>query len=119
MDKTAYKVLTHDQFAALQAGTFVGAEIDQADGYIHLSTASQLTETVTRHFSGLGDIIIAAVDLAACTDRIRWEPSRHGDLFPHMYGHLRWGDVVAYGTLTWTEDGKVKLPDCASVLFRT
>jgi uncharacterized protein (DUF952 family) len=110
VDKIAYKVLTRDEFAALQAGTFTGAPIDQADGYIHLSTAAQLTETVTKHFPGVPDIIIAAVDLHAFGDRIRWEPSRNGALFPHLYGAFKLDDIIAHGDLAWDTDGSVRLP---------
>ena len=62
---TVYKVLTAEQFAALQAGRFSGAPVDVADGYIHLSTAAQLTGTVQKHFSGQEGLVIAAVDSAA------------------------------------------------------
>jgi uncharacterized protein (DUF952 family) len=106
----AYKVLTLDEFVALQAGTFIGAAVDQADGYIHLSTASQLTETVTKHFAGVNDIIIAAVDLNAFGNHIRWEPSRSGALFPHLYGPMNWVDVIAHCALAWEADGSVRLP---------
>ena len=61
----AYKVLTADQMRALEADVFEGAPIDLADGYIHLSTREQLTETVDRHFAGQSDLWVAAVDLAA------------------------------------------------------
>jgi uncharacterized protein (DUF952 family) len=69
-DRIAYKVLTADQWAALNAGAFQGAPIDIADGFIHLSTTSQLTETVDRHFSGQKGLIIAAIDLAALGDSV-------------------------------------------------
>jgi uncharacterized protein (DUF952 family) len=94
-DQIAYKVLTADEWAALKAGTFQGAPIDNADGFIHLSTASQLTETVDRHFSGRKDLAIAAIDLAELGDAVRWEPSRNGQLFPHVYGHLKPQSVIA------------------------
>nr|MDQ2879278.1 DUF952 domain-containing protein [Pseudomonadota bacterium] len=83
----AYKVLTGDQMAVLERdGCFIGAPVDLADGYIHLSTADQLAETVDRHFAGRSDLHVAAVDLEALGDAIRWEPSRGGALFPHLYG---------------------------------
>ena len=109
-DTIAYKVLTADQWAVLDAGAFQGAPIDRADGFIHLSTASQLTETVDRHFSGQQGLIIAAIDLWALGDAVRWEPSRHGHLFPHVYATLKRKDVVAWCPLERHTNGTVRLP---------
>jgi len=107
----AYKVLTADQMTALEAdGTFAGAPIDIADGYVHLSTADQLDETVAKHFAGQDDLHVAAVDLAVLDEAIRWEPSRGGALFPHIYAPLPLSAVIAYGPLERGENGKVKLP---------
>jgi uncharacterized protein (DUF952 family) len=69
-------------------GVFAGSAVDIADGYIHLSCGSQLAATVARHFSGVGGLVVAAVDLARLGDAVRWEPSRGGELFPHIYGVL-------------------------------
>jgi uncharacterized protein (DUF952 family) len=106
----AYKILTASQFAALCAGVFAGVPVDQADGYIHLSTAPQVTETVARHFAGQTGLYIVAVALRPFGDLIRWEVSRGGALFPHLYGVLRWKDVVAHREVAWGPDGMVKLP---------
>ena len=92
---TAYKVLTADQMRALEADAFEGAPIDLADGYIHLSTRDQLTETVDRHFAGQAELWVAAVDLAALGDSVRWEESRGGALFPHIYGAMPLETVIA------------------------
>ena len=107
---TAYKVLTADQMRALEADAFEGAPIDLADGYIHLSTRDQLTETVDKHFTGQSDLWVAAIDLAALGDSIRWEESRGGALFPHIYGAMPLDVVIAYGELERDDDGSVKLP---------
>jgi uncharacterized protein (DUF952 family) len=106
----AYKVLTADQMRALEADAFAGAPIDLADGYIHLSTRDQLTETVDRHFAGQSDLWVAAIDLAALGDSVRWEESRGGALFPHIYGAMPLEVVIAYGELERDDDGTVKLP---------
>jgi uncharacterized protein (DUF952 family) len=107
----AYKVLTAEQMAQLEAeGTFAGAPVDVADGYIHLSTADQLDETVSKHFAGQDNLHIAAVDLDALEDAVRWEPSRGGALFPHVYGALPLSAVVAYSPLERGSNGKVSLP---------
>ncbi len=107
----AYKVLTAEQMAALEAdGTFAGAQVDLDDGYIHLSTAAQLEGTVSKHFAGQRDVHLAAVDLAALGESVLWEPSRGGDLFPHLYAALPLSAVIAYGPLERDNDGKIQLP---------
>lgn len=107
----AYKVLTADQMAALEAdGTFAGAPVDLADGYVHLSTAAQLTETVDKHFAGQDDLHVAAIDLDALGDAVRWEESRGGQSFPHLYSPIPLDAVVAYGPLARGDDGSVRLP---------
>jgi uncharacterized protein (DUF952 family) len=107
----AYKVLTADQLASLERdGSFAGAAVDIADGYIHLSTAEQLTETVDKHFAGQRGLHVAAVDLDALGDAVKWEPSRGGQLFPHLYAALPLDAVTAYSPLQRDEDGAVRLP---------
>ena len=109
--QTAYKVLTADQMATLERdGTFAGAPVDLADGYVHLSTANQLTETVDKHFAGQTDLHVAAVDLGSFGGSLKWEESRGGQLFPHLYGPLLLETVIAYGPLERDDDGTVKLP---------
>jgi len=109
---TAYKVLTGEQMATLERdASFAGAPVDLADGYIHLSTANQLTETVDKHFAGQSDLHVAAADLEALGDAVKWEESRGGALFPHIYGGpLLLEVVIAYGPLERGGDGTVKLP---------
>ena len=110
-DAIAYKVLTAAQLAVLEhEGTFTGAPVDLADGYIHLSTAEQLAGTLDKHFAGQGDLQIAAVDLDALGDAVKWEESRGGALFPHIYGAMPLDVVIAYGELEREHDGTVKLP---------
>jgi uncharacterized protein (DUF952 family) len=109
-DTTAYKVLTAADWAALNAGTFLGTPVDLADGFIHLSAASQITETVDRHFSGQAGLIVAAIDLAALGDAVRWEPSRHVQFFPHVYAPLPPQVVLAWCPLERHDDGAVRLP---------
>jgi uncharacterized protein (DUF952 family) len=110
-DTTAYKVLTGEQMAALERdGSFAGAPVDLADGYIHLSTCDQLTETVDKHFAGQDDLHVAAVDLGSFGGSLKWEESRGGALFPHLYGPLLLETVIAYGPLERNDDGSVRLP---------
>ena len=92
---TAFKILTAPQWAQFQAeGVFAGAPVDLADGYIHLSTADQCDETLAKHFAGQTGLVIVEVDLAALGDAIKWEASRGGALFPHIYGMLPMAAVL-------------------------
>ena len=85
----AYKIFTAAQCGQFQAdGVFAGAPVDLADGYIHLSTADQLQGTLDKHFAGQTGLVIAEIDLGLMGDTIRWEVSRGGALFPHIYGPL-------------------------------
>ena len=110
MDTVAYKVLTAAEMGALQAGRFAGAPVDIADGYIHLSTAAQLAETVARHFEGQEGLVLVAVDLDRLGAAVRWEPSRGGQLFPHIYARLTMEAVLAAGPLEREADGAIRLP---------
>ncbi|MEI9850029.1 MAG: DUF952 domain-containing protein [Sphingomonas sp.] len=111
MDTTAYKILTADQMTALEhQGSFAGAPIDLADGYIHLSAAAQLTGTADKHFAGQTGLWIAAVDLEALGDAVRWEVSRGDALFPHLYAPLPLSAVIAYSPMERDDDGNVRLP---------
>lgn len=107
----AYKVLTAAQMADLLAqGRFAGAPVDLADGFIHLSTEAQLPGTLAKHFAGQSDLHLAAVDLAALGAAVRWEVSRGGELFPHIYAALPLSAVRAHGPLAWLAEGVPALP---------
>lgn len=107
----AYKVLTADEMVALERdGTFAGSEDDRRNGFIHLSTANQLIETIERHFAGRVDLHVAAVDLGSFAESLKWEKSRNGALFPHLYAPLPLETLIAYGPLERDADGAVKLP---------
>ena len=108
---TAYKVLTAEEMATLERdGRFEGSADDRRDGFIHLSTAEQLEGTLDKHYAGRADLHLAAIDLGAFGQSLRWEPSRGGALFPHLYGPLLLEEVIAYGPLERDADGAVKLP---------
>jgi uncharacterized protein (DUF952 family) len=95
MSDTAYKVLTDAQWAAMQRdGQFAGAPVDLADGYIHMSTAGQLGETLAKHFAGQHGLVIAEIDLSGFGEALKWEASRGGALFPHLYAPLPLTAVV-------------------------
>ena len=86
---TIYKILSTQQWSeAVETGSFNGSSIDIADGFIHFSTASQVQETARKHFAGVSDLLLVAVPADALAHAIKWEPSRGGELFPHLYGPL-------------------------------
>lgn len=109
-DSAAFKILTTEELTELEGGSFAGSPDDLRDGYIHLSTAAQLTATVDKHYADRTDLHVAEVDLEALGSAIRWEPSRGGEDFPHLYGALPLDAVVAYSPLERDEDGAVRLP---------
>ena len=89
MTTTIYKISPAALWReAERAGQFTGAPVDLADGFIHFSTAAQVAETAARHFTGVADLVLAAIDAAALGSALRYEPSRGGALFPHLYGVL-------------------------------
>lgn len=88
------------------AGRFTGAPIDHQDGFIHFSTAAQVAETAARHFAGQDDLLLVAVEADALGDGLRYEPSRGGDLFPHLYGPLPLSAVVAVDDMPLGADGR-------------
>jgi uncharacterized protein (DUF952 family) len=96
---------------AERVGVFAGAAIDLADGYIHFSTAAQAPETAARHFAGQGDLVLVAIDADALGDGLRWEPSRGGDLFAHLYGELRLDAVRWVRPLPLGPDGRHVFPE--------
>ena len=111
MPDFVYKVADDQSFnAALQSGVYPGAPIDLADGFIHLSTSGQLEETLRLHFKGKGGLVLAAVDTSKLGDSLRWEPSRGGALFPHLYGALRMEEVHKLETLPLGPDGRHVFP---------
>ena len=111
-----YKVVTADQWAAAeQQGEFRGAAIDLQDGYIHFSTATQVRETVSKHFAGQLDLVLVGIDPVKLGDDLRWEPSRGGALFPHLYANLSLDDVVSVDDLPIGKDGSHLYPSELSI----
>ena len=110
-DSVAYKILSRGELEVLERdGRFDGAQADLADGYIHLSTAAQLGETLAKHFAGLEELALVSVDLDAAGDAVRWEPSRGGQLLPHLYAPLTLDLALAYGPLERDGEGEIMLP---------
>ncbi|MGN6768590.1 MAG: DUF952 domain-containing protein [Rhizobiaceae bacterium] len=106
-----YKIVTQDEWReAEKEGLFRGAPVDLADGYIHFSTAGQVAETAAKHFAGKADLLLVAVDEAALGDRLRYEVSRGGALFPHLYADLPLSAVLWTKPMPLGADGIHRLP---------
>jgi uncharacterized protein (DUF952 family) len=106
-----YKISPRAAWAeAERAGVFAGAPVDLKDGFIHFSTAAQAMETAAKHFVGQADLVLVAVDAAALGSALVYEPSRGGDLFPHLYGSLPMTAVRAVHDLPLGPDGRHVFP---------
>lgn len=109
-EKAVFKVLTASEMAELERGSFAGSPDDLRDGFVHLSTAAQLTATVDRHFAGRGELHVAEINAEALGDALRWEISRGGDSFPHLYGALPLSAVIVHGPLRRDDQGQIQPP---------
>ena len=96
--------------AAVQAGSYAGSSQDRADGFIHFSTAEQLPESARKHRRGQPGLILLAVDPHVLGEALRWEPSRGGALFPHLYGALPLSAVSSVCDTPLDSDGVPVLP---------
>ena len=109
---TIYKICERAQWRAAEAaGRFCGCAVDERDGFIHFSTAAQLAETASKHFAAASDLMLVAVNAAALGGELKWEPSRGGDLFPHLYAALPVGAVRWARALPDEIDGHRPLPE--------
>lgn len=111
MGQTIYKVLTREQWAAAEAGEPVQAPVDVSDGYVHFSTGGQLQETLSKWFKGQEGCVLAAFDADEFERELKWEKSRGGQLFPHVYGLVRAGQATALWLLELGEDGAPLAPE--------
>ncbi len=106
-----YKIMTSAQWSEfVQNGVFTGAPIDLADGYIHFSTATQAQETAAKHFAGQSDLQLAWADADALGEAAKWEVSRGGAKFPHLYRDWQMTEVLGHSELPLV-DGKHQFPD--------
>jgi riboflavin kinase/FMN adenylyltransferase len=105
-----YKICREsDWTAAVANGRYAGSAVDEEDGFIHFSTARQMQETAARHFAGQTDLMLVEFAPANLGPALKWEASRGGDLFPHLYGRLRPADAVRVYPLPW-KDGRHEFP---------
>ena len=107
-----YKICPRTLWAqAERDGVFRGAPIDRTDGYIHFSTADQVRETAAKHFAGVDDLVLVAVEAETLGPTLKWEPSRGGALFPHLYGELPLAAAQWVKPLPLGPDGRHQFPD--------
>lgn len=101
-----YHMCRADEWAAAtKTGTYCGSSQDLADGFIHFSTAAQIVESAKKHRAGQDGLLLVAVDADGLGDRVRWETSRGGDLFPHLYGPLAPAESASVQPLPVGPDG--------------
>ncbi len=108
-----YKICPQTEWA--QAGSsYAGSAKDKEDGFIHFSTAAQVLGTLNKYYADAGDLVLVAVDPGPLGDRLRYEPSRDGALFPHLYGTLPLTSVRWVKPIARNQDGGFVLPrECA------
>jgi uncharacterized protein (DUF952 family) len=95
-------------------GVFRGSPVDRKDGFIHFSSAEQAAETAAKHFAGQRDLVLLRVDTTKLGDKLKWEPSRGGDLFPHLYGDLDLKAVMQVDPLPLGPDVRHRFPPLES-----
>ncbi|PSH64097.1 MULTISPECIES: DUF952 domain-containing protein [Phyllobacterium] len=112
MTDIIYKIAPRALWQTAEAkGAFDGAPIDHADGYIHFSTAAQAVETAAKHFAGQDDLLLIAVEADRLGDALKYEVSRGGDLFPHLYATLPLDAVAWVRPLPLGGDGRHQFPE--------
>ena len=112
MAEPVYKILTKSAFEEASAcGRFEGSAVDLRDGFIHFSAGRQVAGTLAAHFQGQSDLLLLAVDADGLGEPLKWEKSRGGELFPHLYGPLDLRHAVWTADLPLGEDGLHRLPD--------
>lgn len=114
-ETTIYKICTAAEWDdAARTGSFTGSAVDKKDGFTHFSTAVQVAETARRHFAGQSDLVLVTVDTGKLKAPLKWEESRGGALFPHLYGALPVAAAVDVTPLPWN-DGVHTFPSGLSV----
>jgi uncharacterized protein (DUF952 family) len=107
-----YHMCRADEWAAAaKTGSYRGSAQDLSDGFIHFSTATQIVESARKHRAGQDGLLLVAVDADTLDGRVKWEPSRGGDLFPHLYGVLDPAESVSVRPLPLGADGDHIFPE--------
>jgi uncharacterized protein (DUF952 family) len=112
MPQPVYKILAEAAYeAAKSEGHFIGTSDDLRDGFIHLSAAHQLEGTLAKHYAGQEDLLLLTLDRDQLGEGLKWEPSRGGDLFPHLYGPLELDAILSAELLELDDDNRHILPE--------
>jgi len=112
--RTVYKIAPAALWReAERAGFFLGSPVDLSDGFIHFSTAQQVAETAAKHFAGQDGLLLISIDASRLGGALKWEPSRGGALFPHLYGKLDLAAVTSVAPMPLGADGRHVLPPLA------
>ena len=112
MPQPVYKILAEAAYEAAKGeGRFMGTGDDLRDGFIHLSTGPQLAGTLAKHYAGQQDLLLLTVDPERLGPELKWEPSRGGDLFPHLYAPLLLDSIVTADRLALDDDNRHILPE--------
>ena len=110
-EKIIYKISPRTAWEeAEQKGKFEGAPIDLQDGFIHFSAVDQVAETASKHFAGENDLLLVAVDATSLGDTLKWEVSRGGALFPHLYANLSMESVLWVKPMPLSDNGRHQIP---------
>lgn len=106
-----YHICRRDEWEQAQdKGVYAGSSQDQADGFIHFSARDQVEASAAKHRAGQDGLVLLAVDPAALGDALKWESSRDGALFPHLFGALPRGAVIAVHDLPLAASGRLVFP---------
>jgi uncharacterized protein (DUF952 family) len=110
-DTVIHHMCREEEWAAAKlSGSYPGSSQDAADGFIHFSTASQIVESAAKHRAGQTGLVLLSVRTDLLGDTLKWEPSRGGELFPHLYGPLPVDAVTAVDPLPLGPDGRHVFP---------
>ena len=110
-DRYLYKLLNHVDAIKAETDGYTDTALDGADGYVHLSGKAQVATTAALHYRGQAGVILLEFDATSIGGEIRWEASRGGELFPHLYGRLEIGRATRRWTLDLGSDGTPQMPD--------
>lgn len=114
MSDVVFKLVDRVEWEAARiAGAYAGSVVDLADGYIHMSSATQLAETARRHYAGRAGLLLVTVDLTVLGEALKWEASRGGDLFPHLFAPLPIAAAREERALSVDADGVMRFDDGA------
>jgi uncharacterized protein (DUF952 family) len=110
-ERTIFHICRRDEWdAAVKTGSYGGSSQDVADGFIHFSTARQVVASAAKHRAGQGGLVLVEAEVARLGGALKWEPSRQGGLFPHLYGRMPVAAAVRVADLPLGSDGRQVFP---------